>query len=51
MMAAPFATFAFGLALALAGKRTSATAVLAVAVVLSIAMFAMHATDTLPISL
>ena len=51
MMAAPFATFAVGLALALAGKRAAACTALMVALALSIAMFFMHATDKLPISL
>jgi hypothetical protein len=51
MMAAPFATFAVGLALALAGKRTAASAVLIVALALSVGVFLMHATDKLPISL
>lgn len=51
MMAAPFATFAVGLTLALAGKRNAATAVLLFALAFSIAMFVMHATDKLPISL
>ncbi len=51
MMAAPFATFALGLALALTGQRGAACAVLLTALALSLAMFLMHATDTLPISL
>jgi hypothetical protein len=51
MMAAPFATFAIGLALALAGKRGAAYTALLVALALSIVMFFMHATDMLPISL
>jgi hypothetical protein len=51
MMAAPFATFAAGMLLALAGRRRMSGAVLALALLLSIAMFLMHATDKLPISL
>lgn len=51
MMAAPFMTFALGLALALAGKRGAACTVLVVALALSLGMFLLHATDSLPISL
>lgn len=51
MMAAPFVAFAVGLLLALDGRRGAASAVLVVALSLSIAMFLMHATDQLPISL
>jgi hypothetical protein len=51
MMAAPFATFAVGLALALAGRRAAACVVLLAALALSVGMFIMHATDELPISL
>ena len=47
----PFAAFTVSIALALAGHPRSAVGMVVVALGLSAAMFALHATDSLPISL
>jgi hypothetical protein len=51
MMAAPFVAFAASLGFALAGRSRWALAALLAALALSVAMFLLHATDALPISL
>jgi hypothetical protein len=51
MMVAPFVSYAIGIALALAGRERSALVALVVALILTAAMFFLHATDSLPISL
>jgi len=51
MMAAPFVAFVVGFALAWRGRQQAAIATLVAALLLSVAMFLHHWTDTLPISL
>jgi hypothetical protein len=51
MMAAPFVAFAVSIGLALSGRERSARVALVVALILTAAMFFLHATDSLPISL
>lgn len=51
MMAAPFVAFAVSIGLALTGRQRSSLAALVTALALSVAMFLLHATDSLPISL
>jgi hypothetical protein len=51
MMAAPFVAFVVSMGLAVRGRERAALAALVIALLLSAAMFAWHATDTLDISL
>jgi hypothetical protein len=51
MMAAPFVAFAVSIGLALTGRQRSSLVALAIALIMSAAMFFLHATDSLPISL
>jgi hypothetical protein len=51
MMAAPFVAFAVSIGLALTGRQRSSLFALLAALTLSVAMFLLHATDSLPISL
>jgi hypothetical protein len=51
MMAAPFVAFSVSIGLALAGRERSSRVALVAAITLSVVMFLMHATDSLPISL
>jgi hypothetical protein len=51
MMAAPFVAFAVSIGLALSGRERSSRVALLAAITLSVAMFFLHATDSLPISL
>lgn len=51
MMAAPFLAFSASIALAMTGRHRAALAAVIVALTLAVALFWLHATDELPISL